>query len=259
MAGLVPAIHVFPVIPGRCVSIEPGIHRAKGIPGKMDSGLASSMRPGMTDDDELNYPSFNTDTKNPSVPVRRGVIKSPSAVQNRRVDKASGSRERAPDDRLRVPTVKGRSRKIMVGTAQERLCPSYVASRAIMAGHSRSKNGVASARLCPAIHVFPVIPGRCVSIEPGIHRAKGIPGKMDSGLASSMRPGMTNDDELNYPSFSTDTKNPSVPVRRGVIKSPSELCSVAAEKSSALSHSAVTTCEGGTTAKSGWRARKART
>ena len=67
----------------------------------MDSGLASSMRPGMTNDDELNYPSFNTDTKNPSVPVRRGVIKSPSAVQNRRVDKASGSRERAPDDRLR--------------------------------------------------------------------------------------------------------------------------------------------------------------
>jgi hypothetical protein len=43
----------------------------------MDSGLASSMRPGMTNDDELNYPSFNTDTKNPSVPVRRGVIKSP--------------------------------------------------------------------------------------------------------------------------------------------------------------------------------------
>jgi hypothetical protein len=75
----------------------------------------------MTDDDELNYPSFNTDTKNPSVPVRRGVIKSPSAVQNRRVDKASGSRERAPDDRLRVPT--GQTRKIMVGTAQERLLP----------------------------------------------------------------------------------------------------------------------------------------
>jgi hypothetical protein len=24
----------------------------------------------------------------------------------------------------------------------------------VMAGHSRSKNGVASARLCPAIHVF---------------------------------------------------------------------------------------------------------
>ena len=90
------------------------------------------MRPGMTNDDELNYPSFNTDTKNPSVPVRRGVIKSPSAVQNRRVDKASGSRERAPDDRLRVPT--GRSRKIMVGTAQERLCPPYVAKSMMKSG-----------------------------------------------------------------------------------------------------------------------------
>src|ERR1700739_1104246 len=26
--------------------------------------------------------------------------------------------------------------------------------RTVMAGHSRSKNGVASARLCPAIHIF---------------------------------------------------------------------------------------------------------
>src|SRR5262249_42610666 len=30
----------------------------------------------------------------------------------------------------------------------------YFAVSTVMAGHSRSKNGVASARLCPAIHVF---------------------------------------------------------------------------------------------------------
>ena len=31
---------------------------------------------------------------------------------------------------------------------------TQIGSRAVMAGHSRLKNGVASARLCPAIHVW---------------------------------------------------------------------------------------------------------
>ena len=39
-----------------------------------------------------------------------------------RVGKAYGSRNSAPDDRLRVPTMT--SGVLMVGTAQERLCPS---------------------------------------------------------------------------------------------------------------------------------------
>ena len=42
--------------------------------------------------------------------------------------------------------------------------------------------------------------------------------------------------------FSTDTKNPSVPVRRGVISQPSADCSAAAAKSSALSHSTLAVC-----------------
>jgi hypothetical protein len=37
------------------------------------------------------------------------------------VGKANGSRECAPDDKLRVPTMT----RAMVGTAQERLCPPY--------------------------------------------------------------------------------------------------------------------------------------
>jgi hypothetical protein len=43
------------------------------------------------------------------------------------VGKANGSRESAPDDRLRVPTNFMRAR--MVGTAQARLCPPYTPSR----------------------------------------------------------------------------------------------------------------------------------
>jgi hypothetical protein len=39
----------------------------------------------------------------------------------RRVGKANESRECAPDDKLRVPTIS----RIMVGTAQARLCPPY--------------------------------------------------------------------------------------------------------------------------------------
>jgi hypothetical protein len=41
----------------------------------------------------------------------------------RRVGKANGSRERAPDDKLRVPT-KPQHAKV-VGMAQARLCPPY--------------------------------------------------------------------------------------------------------------------------------------
>ena len=59
--------------------------------------------------------------------------------------------------------------------------------------------------------------------------------------------------------FSTLTKNPSVPVRRGVISQPSGEASAASAKASALSHSAVTVCAGGRTANSGWRVRKALT
>ena len=39
--------------------------------------------------------------------------------------KANGSRECAPDDRLRVPTTRAALQGEMVGTAQERLCPPY--------------------------------------------------------------------------------------------------------------------------------------
>jgi hypothetical protein len=51
--------------------------------------------------------------------------------------------------------------------------------------------------------------------------------------------------------LSTDTKNPSVPVRRGVISRPSGDCRVAATKSSALSHSTAAVCAEGTTVNSG--------
>ena len=43
----------------------------------------------------------------------------------RRVGKATGSRECAPDDRLRVPTIRAAFHGEMVGTAQLRLCPPY--------------------------------------------------------------------------------------------------------------------------------------
>src|SRR5439155_17446852 len=44
-------------------------------------------------------------------------------ARSRRVGKATGSRECAPDDKLRVPTIV--SSRNMVGTAQARLCPPY--------------------------------------------------------------------------------------------------------------------------------------
>ena len=41
---------------------------------------------------------------------------------------------------------------------KERVCPclEWQPLGSVVAGHGRSKNGVASARLCPAIHVFVV-------------------------------------------------------------------------------------------------------
>jgi hypothetical protein len=45
-------------------------------------------------------------------------------LESRRVGKATGSRECAPDDKLRVPTMH-RTEQLMVGTAQTRLCPPY--------------------------------------------------------------------------------------------------------------------------------------
>src|ERR1700736_5915651 len=42
-----------------------------------------------------------------------------------RVGRANGSRERAPDDKLRVPTIFDAIGMNMVGTGQERLCPPF--------------------------------------------------------------------------------------------------------------------------------------
>src|SRR5262249_34695521 len=53
--------------------------------------------------------------------------------------------------------------------------------------------------------------------------------------------------------FSTETKNPSVPVRRGVISQPSADCSAASANASALSQSTPAVCSGGTTVNSEWR------
>jgi hypothetical protein len=41
------------------------------------------------------------------------------------VGKATGARECAPDDRLRVPAIPNSRTREMVGTAQVRLCPPY--------------------------------------------------------------------------------------------------------------------------------------
>jgi hypothetical protein len=54
------------------------------------------------------------------------------------VGKANGSRERAPDDRLRVPTLT--SGMLKVGTAQVRLCPSYKAVRSPIPPFQGMKN-----------------------------------------------------------------------------------------------------------------------
>jgi hypothetical protein len=48
-----------------------------------------------------------------------------AASRLRRVGKATGSRERAPDDRLRVPTIAYLERRV-VGAALTRLCPPYI-------------------------------------------------------------------------------------------------------------------------------------
>src|SRR3954451_225575 len=59
--------------------------------------------------------------------------------------------------------------------------------------------------------------------------------------------------------FSTDTKNPSVPVRRGVISQPSSERSAACSKSSALSQSTRAVSFGGWIENSEWRPMKALT
>src|SRR5690349_2843552 len=71
--------------------------------------------------------------------------------------------------------------------------------------------------------------------------------------------GATRVSAAHQPFRNTLTKNPSVPVRRGVISQPSSERSAACAKSSALSQSTLTVSSGGTTENSGWRARKART
>ena len=65
--------------------------------------------------------------------------------------------------------------------------------------------------------------------------------------------------ERAYAFFSTDTKNPSVPVRRGVISQPSSDFSAASAKASALSQRTVAVWSWGWMENSGWRATKPRT
>jgi hypothetical protein len=59
------------------------------------------------------------------------------------------------------------------------------------------------------------------------------------------------DDLYEAAFFSTDTKNPSVPVRRGVISQPSGDFSAASANASALSQSTLAVCSGATSANSG--------
>ena len=69
----------------------------------------------------------------------------------RRVGKATGSRECAPDDKLRVPTIHVVIND-EVGTAQMRLCPPYDFSSALIAAfeasarHCRRSSGPTMAR-----------------------------------------------------------------------------------------------------------------
>jgi hypothetical protein len=49
------------------------------------------------------------------------------ATKRSRAGKANGSRECAPDDKLRMPTSAFKRKK--VGTAQARLCPPYAVAR----------------------------------------------------------------------------------------------------------------------------------
>ena len=82
--------------------------------------------------------------------------------------------------------------------------------------------------------------------------------RQHSGLDAATSPGMTSMDA--YRLLSTDTKNPSVPVRRGVISQPSGDCSAAlARRRRPCPRARRRSASGGTTANSGWRATKART
>ena len=137
-----------------------------------------------------------------------------------------------------------------------------------------------------------VIPGRREAASPESIRRDGRrledwwtaslkrrwPVVMDSGRAPAARPGMTTPHKLPrncqitssttitssaitsvlriaQPRFRmTDTKNPSVPVRRGVISQPSSERNAAATNSSALSQSTLAVSSGGTTENSGCRA-----
>ncbi len=58
---------------------------------------------------------------------------------------------------------------------------------------------------------------------------------------------------------STETKNPSVSVRRGVISNPSSIASTARRNRNARSPSGAVASANGTTANAGCRARKPRT
>ena len=90
-------------------------------------------------------------------------------------------------------------------------------------------------------------------LDPAIHafwahnwgRHSGAP-KGEAGIGIRVGCGPPrNDGYLVQLFFNTDTKNPSVPVRRGVISQPSGVWSAALAKSSALSQSAVAVCSVG--------------
>jgi hypothetical protein len=55
------------------------------------------------------------------------------------VGKATGSRECAPDDKLRVPTIFV-TETTMVGTAQARLCPPYESVFAVIASAAKQSS-----------------------------------------------------------------------------------------------------------------------
>ena len=73
-------------------------------------------------------------------------------------------------------------------------------------------------------------------------------GRREAIQSPARRPGLlrfARNDGESYAFFSTDTKNPSVPVRRGVISQPSGWRSAASANASALSHKTLAVCSGG--------------
>ncbi len=119
-------------------------------------------------------------------------------------------------------------------------------------GRARNPGSPILARLVPAIHVFwrPALSFRDGPKDQT--RDREILRCAIAHRSSPFgRPGMTEPRYDAVRRFKIATKNPSVPVRRGVISQPSGDCSAALANASALSPSAVTVSAGGTTAKPG--------